>query len=341
MQISISEKVVEDILTIDKSIIAEILKVNYSDLSLLARQKQVKSGIIDLLYLHRDEMILIELKIVPFYKEIINQINNYHDDLVELQLHNKLISSSIRKVILVTGARKENEVQSEEHGITLVVYDPTVVLSKYYDNFKELSQFLKIQAADYGVSRLGLLNSTLRYLGNGLPLERIANIEGRSPKTIRNRISIATLLNLAGKHHNSFYLTELGDKFTNANPHDDDRLNETQKTLLSSFIKENPYYSQVPYTILTIVETVFVLSKNIYPVPSNFVLDYFVKSVGKTATWQTHKSKETATSIFSNYAIELDFLAKVNNEFFITPSGIHAILLLQLNRSIKLIENQN
>lgn len=35
----ISEKVIEDILTIDKSILAELLSVNPSDLSLVSRQK--------------------------------------------------------------------------------------------------------------------------------------------------------------------------------------------------------------------------------------------------------------------------------------------------------------
>jgi hypothetical protein len=341
MQSTVSEKVIEDILTIDKSIAAYILSVNYSDLSLLARQKHVKSGIIDMLYLHKDELILIELKAVSFYKEVIDQIEAYHQDLVELQLQNKLISAEIRKIILVTGASKEHKHDCEARGVILLTYDPAEVLSRYYDNFKEVAQFLKIQSADFGVSRLGLLNPTLRHLATGLSLDRISRVEGRAMNTIRNRISIATLLNLVGKHKNNFYLTDFGESFVGGNLHGDDRLSEKQKILLSSFIKENPFYSQLPYTVLTLVEAVFVLSKNIHPVPNKLLLDYFVKSVGKTATWRTDKSKETATYIFSNYCIELDFLAKVNNEFFITPSGVHSILLLQLNRSIKLIENQS
>lgn len=50
-KISLSEKVIEDIFVLDKSIISEILKVSYSEISLLARQKTVNSGILDLLYL--------------------------------------------------------------------------------------------------------------------------------------------------------------------------------------------------------------------------------------------------------------------------------------------------
>ena len=52
------------------------------------------------------------------------------------------------------------------------------------------------------------------------------------------------------------------------------------------------------------------------------------------------RARQTATYIFSNYACELEYLVKVNNEFFLTPKGIQAILLLQLNRSIKLIESR-
>jgi hypothetical protein len=66
--------------------------------------------------------------------------------------------------------------------------------------------------------------------------------------------------------------------------------------------------------------------------------DFFVKSVGKESTWKTPKSRETATYIFSNYACDLQLLTKINNSFYLTPNGIQAILLLQLNRSIKLIE---
>jgi len=120
----------------------------------------------------------------------------------------------------------------------------------------------------------------------------------------------------------------------------DDRLSQEQIELLSSYIKENPFASSITYTIFSIIETVFVLSKNSYPVPKELVKDYFVKSVGKTKTWCSEKSKETATYIFSNYACELNFLVKVNNDFYISPNGIQAVLLLQLYRSIKLIESR-
>lgn len=338
---SISEKAIEDIMTSDKSILSEVLSLNFSDLSIIARQKIVSSGKLDMLYLHKDEMLLIELKVVSFYKEIINQIKNYENDLIELQKQNKLINSKIRKIIIVTGAKENDYRVCSENNIDLIVYKPENVLAKYYENFKELSAFLKIQAGDYGVVRLGLIKPTLRYLSEGVSIKEICNLENKSEKTIRNKISVAQLLGLVNKFKNNFYLTDLGSQFVAlAGKIVDDRLNEEQIELLSNSIKENPFYSSITYTIFYLIETVFVLSKNSYPVPKEAVIDYFVKSVGKSETWRTPKARETSTYIFSNYACELQFLVKVNNEFYLTPKGIQAVLLLQLNRSIKLIESK-
>jgi hypothetical protein len=52
----ISEKVIEDILSSDKSILAELLSINPSNLSLIARQKTLQSGKLDLLYLSENEL---------------------------------------------------------------------------------------------------------------------------------------------------------------------------------------------------------------------------------------------------------------------------------------------
>ncbi len=336
---SISEKIIEDILDNDPSILAEILGITPTGLSLIARQKSLTSGKLDLLYLYENELLLIELKAVDFYNEIIEQINNYFGDLVGLQSQNKLIGANIRRIILVTDYLYLDKVKCDEQGIELFAYKPEQVLSKYYENFRELSSFIKIQSGDYGVVRLGLLKSALHLLSSGKTLKQICALEGKSIKTIHNRLSIAERLGLINKYRNEIFLTELGTQFIDLEelPHND-RLNEAQKGLLSDFVKNNPFFSSVTYTILAAVESVFVLSKNTFPVPFEGVQNYFVMSVGKSHTWKTPKARQTATYIFTNYGCELEFLTKINNTFYITPKGIQSILLLQLNRSIKLIE---
>ena len=127
MEINVSEKVIEDIFAVDKSILSEVVQLNYSDLSLLARQKNVRSGILDLLYLWKDQLVLIELKAVPFYQDIINQINGYYDDLIKLQQENKLIKATIKKYILVIKANENNKKLCIQNEINLIVFNPKTV----------------------------------------------------------------------------------------------------------------------------------------------------------------------------------------------------------------------
>ena len=341
MHDTLSERIIEDILSADKSILAELLSASPVDLSLVGRQKSVTSGKIDLLYLHQDELLLIELKIVGFYDGVIDQINGYYEDLKELQRQRRLVDAAIRKVVLVTAAISEDFAKCREHSIQLLTYEPETVLSRYYENFRELSQFLKIQSSDYGVVRLGLIKSTLYLLSKGKDVEEICGVENRAQKTIENRLRVSALLNLVVKYKHDYFLTDFGNLLLQIGDLKvDDRFNDKQVEKLSEFVKENPFFSSITYTIFTILETVFVLAKNQYPVPNDAVIDYFVKSVGKGQTWKTRRARETATYIFSNYACELQLLAKIGNSFYLTPKGIQSILLLQLNRSIKLIESQ-
>jgi len=338
--LDISERVIEDVLIADKSIIAGILEIDPADLDLLARQKIVVSGKIDMLFIHRDEIILIELKVTPFYNAIIQQINEYYEDLVNLQNQNRLVKSPIRKVILVTDCQFKDEDLCKSESIDIITYKPKDVLSSYYENFKEVSYFLKVQPGDFGVTRLGLFKSTLNKISEGIKLNDVAKLENRSIKTIRNRVSVAMRLNLVAKHREEYYLTEMGEVFNSYSDEVDDRLSIEQSDLLQAFIRENPFYSSITYTILGLIESVFILAKNYHPVPEDQVKEHFVQSVGKISTWAREKSKSTATYIFSNYAIELNFLTRLNNHLFLAPAGINAILLLQLHRSIKLIEQK-
>lgn len=338
----ISEKIIEDILCSNLILLAELININSQDISIVSRQKTLNSGKLDILCVYKDELLLIELKVVNFYSDIIKQINNYYNDLIELQKKHRLINSPIRKVVLVIGATVDDIEKCNKENIFVIIFKPEDILSKYYENFKGASYFLNITPSDYGVVRLGLLFSTLYLLSEGNNIEKISKIENRSQKTLKNRLSVASLLNLVIKNNQEYYLTNFGNIFVDSgNYTESDKLNACQIDLLTSFINTNPFFSSITYSILSIVETVFVLSKSQYPVPVSSVQSYFVKSVGKESTWKTQKDRETATYIFLNYSCELEFISKINNNIYLGPKGLQAILLLQLNRSIKLIESQN
>jgi len=337
----VPERIIEDILASDRAILGELLDVSSSDLDLVARQKSLASGQLDLLYLHKDELLLLELKVVDFHEEMLDQVGAYLQDLRGLQKERKLIEGSIRSVLLVTGSSNADLVRCKDASVLLVTYDPAFVLSTYYENFRELSYFLTIRSGDFGVVRLGLLKWTLHLLSQGKSIREICAIEGRSAKTISNRLSVARHLGLVVKHKDAYFLSDYGNAVAQmSGPELDDRFNQDQIESLSDFVMQTPFYSSVTYTILAVLEAAFALSKSMYPVPKAALEDYFVKSVGKQHTWKTAKARQTACYMFSVYACELQFLARVGDRFFITPKGIRAILLLQLNRSIKLIESQ-
>ena len=190
MQQTITEKTIEDILYTDKTILAELLDCNPTNLSIISRQKTLNSGKLDLLCLYESELWLVELKVVPFYSLIIKQINGYQNDLIGLQEQHKIISGTIKKIVCVTNATSVDIQTCLNENIELRIYRPEYVLEKYFENFREGSAFIKIQPADFGVVRLGLLNSTLSLLSEGKNIAEIARIEGRSPKTIRNRFQL-------------------------------------------------------------------------------------------------------------------------------------------------------
>lgn len=118
---TVTEKIIEDILSTDKSILAGVLSVNQSNLSPIARQKKFDSKrILDLLYLYQNELLLIELKAVTFYYDIMSQINDYYNELVKLQSQSKLIKTKINKVVLVTETKKKHFVDCEREQIKLI-----------------------------------------------------------------------------------------------------------------------------------------------------------------------------------------------------------------------------
>lgn len=339
----VTEKVIEDILSADKSILANVLSVDQGHLSQIARQKKFDNKrILDLLYLYQNELLLIELKAVPFYDNIINQINDYYIELTKLQNQSELINTKINKFILVPEAKPQDFQKCQQHEIKLVKFNFEDVLTQYYNNFKELSAFLKIQPGNWGVTRLYLIKNTLLLLNKGVLINEIAKIENLSIKTIRNRLAVANLIGLIEKDNNGNYsLTKFGKQLIELNTGNiDERFSVEQFDLISDFIKENPFFSQITFSIMSVVDTVFILSKAEYPVSYSNFKDFFVRSLGKDKTWTKPRAQLTGTYHFANYAEELGFIQKIGNHLFLTPKGVQAILIFQLNRSIKLINSR-
>ena len=101
----------------------------------------------------------------------------------------------------------------------------------------------------------------------------------------------------------------------------------------------NPYESPVVLGIASVVESVFTLAKNTYPVPMQQLIDYFRSlHCGKHFDWQTPKAKYNATRMYSNYALDMELIAKAGDAVYLTPDGIQFTLQMQLRKGLKMVE---
>ena len=102
---------------------------------------------------------------------------------------------------------------------------------------------------------------------------------------------------------------------------------------------KNPYSSSVVVGIASLVESIFALSKNSYPVPISQLVEYFTYHSGKVYDWNTEKSKFHGAKMYSNYAIDLGLVAKTHNNVYLTPEGFKFVIQMQLHKSLKLMDN--
>ncbi len=72
----VRESQIEDVLATYPQITQRVLGID-KELTLLARQKILKSGRLDLLFTAEDKLLLLELKVEDFRPEFIQQVKRY------------------------------------------------------------------------------------------------------------------------------------------------------------------------------------------------------------------------------------------------------------------------
>ena len=80
----IRESQIEDILVSAPVLTKNILHLE-DEPRFLCRQMIMPSGRLDLLYTHRTELLLLELKVVPFKRQFIEQLSAYRNHLLKMQ----------------------------------------------------------------------------------------------------------------------------------------------------------------------------------------------------------------------------------------------------------------
>ena len=340
-EIQVHEAAIEDALATYPAILADILEYK-GELRLIARQMEVPSGRIDLLCISRNRLFLIELKIGPYFNTYLAQVEKYRKDLLNLQKNNELVSGDIDAYLLTTSLGSYDLQECKGAGVILIAYEPRKILAAFYERMAGLSNFLNIKPKDYGVWHIHVTNRVLYLLPehNSVPTfpKAIGNI---ATNTVRNHLHFAAQLGLVHRLENKYLLTDLGVEFIKLRDLKLSKfaLSGRQIELLRNYIVKDPFASNIIFGVYSLIETIFTLSRNSYPVDINYVIPYFRESVGKRYDWDAQRSAFLGANAFVNFGIELGLLAKAGDNILLTPAGFRFVLMLQLHKGIKIVDS--
>ncbi len=338
---NIRESEVEDALLAQLDILRELLDVGQG-IRLIARQLRLIDGQrrLDILLAAGGEIVLVELKTEPFHLDHLQQILNYKEKLEGLQQERQLIAGTIVPILLVTGFSRTDADACHQMGVRVCSYSPLQVLTKYYDRLASVANFMRVRPKDLGVFNIGLINRVIGGLENGLTTVAELSVSTQlSGKSMAHHLEFACEFGLVTRRRDRFFLTDLGLEYASYKDTmlTDTDLSSEQATLLRSHIARDPFSSPIVFGIYTIVESMFFLARNSYPVDLEELKGFFLRAAGKKNDWQAPKSLSTATYTYLNYASKLGLLAKIGKQVVITPAGFRFILMLQLYKSIEMV----
>lgn len=336
----IREAQIEDILVGAPRLARDVLRLDEDPL-LLGRQMITPSGRVDILYTYKAQLLLVELKVVSFQRQFLQQVLNYRGDLEAFQRESRIVQADIRPYLLCTRVTEREQREAQAFGILCVQYDPRHVLEYFWQHFRPIALFQEVKPIDFGIWNLHLMHRFIYLLEQTESVQQLKQVVKGSPKTLYNKIRFASQLGLVVWSPNSdaIVLSELGKQYiAKRNSALPDRLSDAQEELLRTFVMQNPYSSSVVLGIASVVESVFVLSRNTYPVSMLQLTQYFAFHSGKHYAWQTEKSKYNATRMYTHYAVDLGLLARFGDSVYMTPQGFRFTLQMQMHKSLKMMD---
>ncbi len=338
----IKESEVEEALVSDLREVKKLLSIP-KEPTLIARQLLLtKESRLDLLFSYGDSLLLIELKITKFFSEHREQILRYKKEIESLQSEKELPSGNIQMYLLVTDYLSKDLAECAADKVHLISYSPEAILENYYQNLFRTTSFLRVKPKDYGVFNLALINRSLLELQKGKITEKDISLKTRlSLNTTRLHLQTAIEFGLARKRLRNYFLTDLGDQYITLSNQGKlaNQMSEEQAELLKQHIAKSPFASSLIFGVYAIVESAFLLARNSYPIELAALKEMFIVVGGKVTEWKRERARTTATYTFLNFAIDLGLLGKLGDKIVITPSGFKFILMLQLYKSIEMIDS--
>jgi hypothetical protein len=338
--VNIRESQIEDILASYPDLLREILGCS-DEITLIARQKILPSdNRIDMLLVSGRKLLLVELKAVRFDKRQIKQVSGYAEELLLLQSAGKLVAGDVIPYLLCVSFDSEDSGLCERHGIRLKRYSPEIVLTSFFERLQGLASFMALKPTNHGLWNLHLLNRVLYVLSSQQTIAELSSESGLSRSTTLSYVALASELGLVRREKHHCSLTDTGVRYVfDKDPSAPiDHISDSQAKVLQAAIVENPFGSGAILGIYTAVESVYALSKNTYPVPLEHFAEYFRQSAGRLYDWSSRKTLVDSLRMYSNYAIDLGLLGRIGDKFYITPDGVRFVLLLNLHKSIKIVD---
>ncbi|MCK4295345.1 MAG: hypothetical protein KAX28_01655 [Candidatus Marinimicrobia bacterium] len=339
MKLEIRESQIEDIFATQLGEVKNILSIQ-DNISLINRQMILPSGNkLDLLFLSSTEFLLLELKAVRSEIKFCKQVISYKYELLELQENNEIPKLPIKAYLVCPDFLEKHKIFCLKNDVIPIQFSPYNLLKNYYFKVKAITKFINLKPSNHGLWNLHLLNRIIYSLDNKQSIKNIVQNIGLSRSTVGSYLKLSDELGLT-KSKPLVELTELGFKYFEKKDSlkPIDFISDEQIEILKDHITQNPFYSPATFGIYSAVEAIFSLSKNYYPVPLKEARKHFAILSGKINEWRP-KAENDAFIMYSNYGIDLGFLAKIGREYYITPSGIKFMFLLELNKAILFINS--
>ena len=339
MKLEIRESQIEDIFATQLDEVRNALSIR-ENISLISRQKILPSGNkIDLLFLSSTNLLLLELKAVRSQTKFCEQAAEYREELIDLQKKREIPNLPIKTFLVCPSFLESHKNLCYETEIIPIQFSPYEFLKNYYFKVKAVTKLISLKPSNHGVWNLHLLNRILYSMDSDIKIDKLPEKTGLSNSTVRSYIRLSTELGLTNRNK-KIGLTDLGKKYIGNREKSapTEYICDEQTDILKEHIIKNPFSSPAIYGIYSVVETIFALSKNYYPVPLKEAANYFNYLSGKKSEWGI-KASNDAFVMYSNYGIDLGLLAKIGKEYYITPSGIKFMLLLELNKSILFVNS--
>jgi DNA-binding transcriptional ArsR family regulator len=339
MILEIRESQIEDIFATQLDEVKNALSIS-DDISLISRQKILPSGNkLDLLFLASKDLLLVELKAVRSEFRFCEQVLDYRQELIQLQQRKEIPNLPIKTYLFCPDFLESHKKFCNENDIISIQFSPYELLKNYYFKVKAITKLINLKPSNHGLWKLNLLNRILYSIINENTIEELAKKTGLSVSTVGSYLRLSTELGLTTRKP-KVSLTHLGSTYVAKREQSApiEYISDEQTDVLKEHITQNPFYSPAIFGIYSAVETIFALSKNFYPVPLKEAIIYFSYLTGKQSEWAA-KAANDAFIMYSNYGIDLGLLAKIGRDYYITPSGIKFILLLELNKAILFVNS--